>query len=192
MKIKGAREERVEGMSRIAKIPIQIPDKIKVTIAAGKVQMEGPKGKLEMAVPANIQIVQQDKTLSVNRTGNDKQSRANHGTMRAILANMIEGLMNGHTRELEIQGIGFRAALQGKKIVFNLGLSHPVEFEIPAGVNIKVPTQTSILIEGADNILVGQTAASIRAIKEVEPYKGKGIRYVGENVRRKQGKSVAK
>jgi len=179
-------------MSRIAKVPIQIPDQVKVTVNAGKVSMEGPKGKLELMLPSHIELVQKDKTLNVNRHSNEKQARANHGTVRAHLANMIKGLMNGHQRELEIQGIGFRATLQGKKIVFNMGLSHPVEFEIPAGINIKVPTQTSILIEGTDNILVGQTAASIRSIKKVEPYKGKGIRYVGENVRRKQGKSVAK
>lgn len=179
-------------MSRIAKIPIQIPDKIKVKIETTKILMEGPRGKLELTVPHGIKVEQKDKTLGVARLNNDKQARANHGTVRAHLANMIEGLMNGHKRELEIQGIGFRAALQGKKIVFNLGFSHPVEYMIPNNIDIKVPTQTSILIEGADNTLVGQVAASIRAIKKVEPYKGKGIRYIGENVRRKQGKSVAK
>ena len=179
-------------MSRTAKVPVKIPEKAKVTIDATKVLVEGPKGKIQMSLPRNIKVEQKDGIVMVSRLSQDKQTRANHGTVRAHLVNMIEGTINGHKRELEIQGIGFRAALQGKKVMFNLGLSHPVEFEIPAGIDIKVPSQTSIMIEGIDNILVGQVAAKLRSIKKVEPYKGKGIRYLGENVRRKQGKSVAK
>ena len=179
-------------MSRIAKIPIEIPDQVKVILEDRWVRVEGSKGKLELPIPQGIQIEKNENSLLVNRVNNEKQVKANHGTVRALLAKMIEGLTNGHKRELEIQGIGFRALLQGKKIIFNVGLSHPVEFDIPEGVDIKVPTQTSITVEGIDNVQVGQVAARIRAIKPVEPYKGKGIRYVGENVRRKQGKSVAK
>jgi len=179
-------------MSRTAKIPIVIPEKVKVTIEATKILIEGPKGKLERKVPHNIKIDQKDNALTVDRLNNEKQTRANHGTIRALIANMIEGVVNGHKKELEIQGIGFRAAVQGKKVVFNVGFSHPVEFDIPEDVDIKLPTQTSITVEGMDNIRVGQIAARIRLIKKVEPYKGKGIRYVGENVRRKQGKSVTK
>jgi len=179
-------------MSRLAKIPIVVPEKVKVTMDAHKVQMEGPKGKVEVILPFNITVDLKDKKLMVNRKSNEKQARANQGTIRAHLANMVEGLMNGHKRELEIQGIGFRAALAGKKITFNLGLSHPVEFEVPKEVDVKVPSQTSIILESPDNTLVGQVAASIKRIKPVEPYKGKGIRYVGQFVRRKQGKSVTK
>src|SRR5262245_29658007 len=179
-------------MSRLAKIPVEIPDKVKVTIDAQKIHMEGPKGKVDVRLPANVKVEQKDKKLLVNRTSDDKQARANQGSIRAHLANVVEGIMNGHKRELEIQGIGFRAALQGKKITFNLGLSHPVEFEVPKEVEVKVPSQTQILLESADVILVGQVAARIKAIKPVEPYKGKGIRYSGQFVRRKQGKSVTK
>jgi len=179
-------------MSRIARIPIEIPSGVKVTIDTGLVKMEGPKGKLDLKVPHNITVEQKDNALAVDRKSNEKQARANHGTIRAHLANNLEGLTNGHKRELEIQGIGFRAALQGKKIVFNLGFSHPVEFDVPEDVDVKVPNQTSMIVEGVDNVRVGQIAAQIRALKPVEPYKGKGIRYVGENVRRKQGKSVTK
>ena len=179
-------------MSRIAKIPVQIPDKVKVTLEVHNVHMEGPKGKLDLKVPTGIKVEQKENKLLVNRTSNEKQARANHGTMRANLANMIEGLMNGHKKELEIQGIGFRAQLQGKKIVFSLGFSHPVEFSIPAGVKVLAPKPTEIVVEGIDSALVGYVAANIRGFKIPEPYKGKGIRYVGELVRRKQGKSVTK
>jgi len=179
-------------MSRIAKIPVILPNQIKTTISSGSVHMDGTKGKVEIKIPDRISVEQKGNALIVNRHADDKQSRADHGTTRAHLANMVEGVMVGHKKELEIQGIGFRAQLQGNKIVFNLGLSHPVEFDIPSDVQIKIPTQTSISIEGVNNARVGQIAASIRSLKPVEPYKGKGIRYVGESVRRKQGKSVTK
>jgi len=139
-----------------------------------------------------MQVEHKNDQLVINRLSDAKQNRANHGTMRANLANMITGLTQGHKKELEIQGIGFRAQLQGDKITFNLGFSHPVEFFVPKDVQVTVPTPTSIVVEGADNISVGQVASTIRGLKPVEPYKGKGIRYVGEVVRRKQGKSVTK
>lgn len=179
-------------MSRIGKIPVAVPKEVKVTIDASKVHMEGSKGKLELNIPSGIKVALKDSQLLVTRQSDIKQMKATHGTIRACLVNMVTGVTKGHKKDLEIQGLGFRAQLQGKKIVLNLGLSHLVEFEVPATVKVTIPTQTSIIIEGPDNSAVGQVAASIRAIKPVEPYKGKGIRYVGEFVRRKQGKSVTK
>lgn len=179
-------------MSRIGKIPVAVPKEAKVSVEPSRVHIEGPKGKLDLALPEGIKVELKDGHLVVTRLSDTKQAKSTHGTIRARLVNMMEGVTKGHKKDLEIQGLGFRAQLQGKKIMFNLGLSHPVEFEVPNTVKVAVPTQTSITIEGADNVAVGQVAAKIRAIKPVEPYKGKGIRYVGEFVRRKQGKSVTK
>lgn len=179
-------------MSRIGKNPVSVPKGIKVAVNGGTVSLEGPKGKLNLDIPNGITVEHKEEKLTVGRLSETKQNRATHGSIRAHLSNMIEGLVNGHKKELEIQGIGFRVNLQGKKLVFNLGLSHPVEFEIPTDVKVTVPSQTSIIIEGANKDSVGQVAAKIRLLKPVEPYKGKGIRYVGEIVRRKQGKSVTK
>ncbi len=179
-------------MSRIGKIPVSVPKEVKVKVEGTSVLLEGPKGKLSLNIPVGIKVAFKDDQLKIDRVSNEKQNRANHGTVRANLANMVTGLIQGHKKELEIQGIGFRAQLQGKKIVFNLGFSHPVEFDVPECVNVTVPNQTSITVEGNDNRRVGEVAAKIRALKPVEPYKGKGIRYVGEYVRRKQGKSVTK
>ncbi len=179
-------------MSRTGKIPVDVPKGVKVNVETSKVSLEGPKGKLDLDIPYGVNVEFKDEKLTVTRNSNSKQTRANHGTIRARLANMIVGITDGHKKDLEIQGIGFRAQLQGKKISFNLGLSHPVEFEVPDCVKVTVPNQTSITIEGSDNVMVGQISAKIRDLKPVEPYKGKGIRYVGENVRRKQGKSAAK
>ncbi len=179
-------------MSRTGKVPIDVPSGVKINAETGKVSVEGPKGKLELGIPHGINVEFKDEKLTVTRVSDAKQNRSNHGTIRARLSNMIVGVTEGHKKELEIQGIGFRAQLQGKKISFSLGFSHPVEFEIPDCVTATVPNQTSITIEGADNVSVGLISAKIRDLKPVEPYKGKGIRYVGEIVRRKQGKSAAK
>lgn len=179
-------------MSRIGKNPVSVPKDLKVTIGSSNVLIENSKGKLNLLLPRGIQVENQEANLVVSRKSDTKQNRANHGTIRAHLKNMIIGLTEGHKKDLEIQGIGFRAQLQGKKIVFNLGFSHPVEFDVPDDVKVTVPTQTAITVEGNNAERVGQVAARIRALKPVEPYKGKGIRYVGEIVRRKQGKSVGK
>lgn len=179
-------------MSRKGKEPIKVVNGVKISIASSEVKVEGPKGKLSITLPSGIALQQKENEILVSRANNTKQSRANHGTVRSLVANMITGVSEGHKRNLEIQGLGFRAQLQGKKIVFNLGFSHPVEYVVPDVVKATVPDQTNIIIEGADNIMVGQVAAQIRALKPVEPYKGKGIRYAGEVVRRKQGKSVSK
>lgn len=179
-------------MSRVGKNPISVPKDVKVNIDAANVNIEGAKGKLALHIPNGINVELKDDRLTVTRLSNAKQNRANHGTIRARLANMVIGVTEGHKKELEIQGIGFRAQLQGQKLTMILGFSHPVEYEVPDFVKATVTKQTSIMIEGPDNVLVGQIAAKIRDMKRVEPYKGKGIRYVGENVRRKQGKSATK
>ncbi len=179
-------------MSRIGKVPISVPNDVKVTIDNTSVIVDGKKGKLSLNIPQGITVKQEKDQLLIGRTSEVKQVRANHGTVRANLRNMIIGLTQGHKKELEIQGVGLRANLQGNKIAFNLGFTHPVEFIIPKGVTVTVPTQTSIIIEGSDRALIGQVAAKIRALKPPEPYKGTGIRYVGEKVKKKQGKSVTK
>ncbi len=179
-------------MSRKGKVPVSIPSGVKVALEASTIKVEGPKGKLDLDIPHGINVESKDDQLTVARISNMKQNRANHGTIRARLQNMVDGVTNGHKKELEIQGLGFRVQLQGKKLVFSLGLSHPVEFEGPKDVTLAAPSQTSITVEGIDKVLVGETAAKIRALKPAEPYKGKGIRYLGETILRKQGKSVSK
>ncbi len=179
-------------MSRIGKIPVEIPGDVKVRVDAGVVHLEGPKGRLSFPIPTGIRVETEDGRIVVRRVSDAKQHRANHGTVRAHLQNMIVGVRTGHRKDLEIQGIGFRAQMQGRKLVLALGFSHPVEFEAPDGVSVSAPNQTSIVVEGCDKAFVGEVAARIRRLKPPEPYKGKGIRYVGERVRRKQGKSVGK
>lgn len=179
-------------MSRIGKIPVSVPKEVKVAIAPDKINLEGPKGKLSLTIPANIKIEFKDQFLKVTRSNDEKQSLTNHGTIRAHLVNMIDGVTKGHKKELEIQGIGFRAATTGKNVTFNLGFSHPIEFPIPADLKVTITNQTLIAIEGPDIQRVGEAAAKMKALKPVEPYKGKGIRYVGQFVRRKQGKAVTK
>ncbi len=179
-------------MSRLGKIPVAIPKGVKIQPDAVRVLVEGPKGKLTLPVPHGVKVETKEEKILVSRFLNDKQTRANHGTIRSRLANMIAGVTQGHKQQLEIQGVGFRAQVQGKKLLLNLGFSHPVEYDIPDGVSVKTPKPTDIEIEGIDNALVGEVAAKIRCIKPPEPYKGKGIRYSGEIVRRKQGKSVTK
>ncbi len=179
-------------MSRIGKVPVTIPKEVKVAIEPSLLKVEGPKGKLALPIPLGIKIEQKDAVIRVNRVTDTKQNRANHGTILRILENMIAGVTKGHKKELEIQGVGFRAQMKGDVLVLNVGFSHPVEYKIPKEVKVSAPTQTSLVIEGPDKFLVGQVAANIRDIKPTEPYKGKGIRYLGEIVRRKQGKSVTK
>jgi large subunit ribosomal protein L6 len=179
-------------MSRIGKIPLAFPKEIKINITPVAVNMEGPKGKLTLPLPQAVKVEQKDQAFVITRLNDTKQARANHGTVRALLKNMIVGVTKGHAQELEIQGLGFRAQATGQKLVLNLGFSHPVDFMVPAGIKVATPKPTEIKLEGADNILLGQVAAKIRDIKPPEPYKGKGIRFSGEIVRRKQGKSVTK
>jgi len=179
-------------MSRIGKIPVAVPKDVKVAVESGLIRCEGPKGKLALNIPDGLTIENKDGRITIGRAKNTKQCRTDHGTLRANLVNMVQGVSKGHKKELEIQGVGFRAQLQGAKLVMNLGFSHPVEFPVPKEVKVAVPQPTSITIEGVDKAFVGMVAANIRDIKRPEPYKGKGIRYLKEVVRRKQGKSVTK
>ncbi len=145
-----------------------------------------------MGIPAGIALEHKENKLFVNRLNDTKQARSNHGTTKRIIVNMCDGVTNGHRRDLEIQGVGFRAAVQGNKLVLNLGFSHPIEFEVPKEVKVTSAKPTEIAVEGVDKAMVGLVASQIRAFKLPEPYKGKGIRYAGEVVKRKQGKQVTK
>jgi large subunit ribosomal protein L6 len=178
-------------MSRIGRKPIELPAKVNVSIgAAGAVTVEGPKGKLSWTLPKAVSVRQDGNTITVDRAEETRQVRALHGLSRALLANMVTGVHEGFKKNLEIQGVGFKAAVQGDKLNLSLGKSHPILFPIPKEVKITVAENTKIAIEGIDKHLVGQTAADIRAYYPPEPYKGKGIRYAGEQVRRKEGKTV--
>jgi large subunit ribosomal protein L6 len=178
-------------MSRIGKKPIELPAKVKVSVGAeGAVTVEGPKGKLSWTLPKAVRLKTEGNTLTLDRDGDSRQARALHGLSRALLANMVTGVNEGFKKELEIQGVGFRAAVQGDKLNLSLGKSHPILFNIPKEVKITVNDNTKIAIEGIDKHLVGQIAADIRAFYPPEPYKGKGIRYAGEQIRRKEGKTV--
>ncbi len=179
-------------MSRIGKIPLALPKEVKLTITPTTINMEGPKGKLAMQLPLGIKVEQGDQGIIVSRVNDTKQNKANHGTIRALIKNMVVGVTKGHAKDLEIQGIGFRGTVAGQKLLLNLGFSHPVEFIVPATVKVLMPKPTEIKLESPDKILLGQVAAKIRGIKPPEPYKGKGIRYVGEIIKRKQGKSTTK
>lgn len=179
-------------MSRKGKIPIVLNKDAKIIVDKTGVRVEGPKGKLAVVLPEGINVEQKDGKLIVSRVGDEKQTRANHGTIRALLVNMIDGVTKGHRKELQISGVGFRAQATGQKLVLNVGFSHPVEYPVPAEVKVATPQPTSITIEGVDKSLVGRVAAEIRDVKRPEPYKGKGIMYAGEVIRRKQGKSVTK
>ncbi len=179
-------------MSRIAKTPVIVPKNVKIVLAPTTVEVQGPKGKLSMNLPSGIALEQKEDKLFVNRLNDTKQSKSNHGTTKRLIVNMCDGVTNGHRKDLEIQGVGFRAAVQGNKLVLNIGFSHPVEYEFPKEVKVVSAKPTEISIEGVDKALVGLVAAKIHDFKPPEPYKGKGIRYVGEVVRRKQGKQVTK
>lgn len=178
-------------MSRVGKKPIQIPSNVKVTVSGLRVQVEGPKGKLEYVTPPNFKIEIKDGLLTVFRPSDAKQDMAYHGLARNMINNMIKGVTDGFSKSLEIHGVGFRAQIQGKILVIQLGFTHPINFQIPEGIVIEVPKPTDIIVKGIDKQKVGQAAANIRNYLRPEPYKGKGIRYVGEYVRKKAGKAVA-
>ncbi|MDF2854161.1 MAG: rplF [Neobacillus sp.] len=176
-------------MSRIGKLPIEIPAGVTVTVVNGNVTVKGPKGELSRSFNPDIVISVEENTLTVTRPSDSKEHRALHGTTRAVIANMVEGVSAGFERKLELIGVGYRAQKQGTKLVLNVGYSHPVEFNPEAGLEIEVPTNTKITIKGIDKERVGALAANIRQVRPPEPYKGKGIRYEGEFVRRKEGKT---
>ncbi len=175
-------------MSRIGKKPVAIPAGVSIDVAPGRVQVNGPKGELSQQLSTDMAVAVDDGVLTVARPTDRAPHRALHGLTRSLIANMVEGVTNGFTKELEIQGVGYRARLQGKSLELSVGYSHTVTIPAPDGIEIEVPQPTQIIIRGIDKQLVGETAARIRRVRPPEPYKGKGIRYAGEHVRRKVGK----
>lgn len=178
-------------MSRIGKKPIQVPNNVKVGIDGNTIFVEGPKGKLVFEMHPDMKAEVKEGQFIVSRNSDDKSAMSLHGLTRTLINNMIIGVTSGFQKELEMIGVGFRAQVSGKKLVIQLGFSHPVEFHIPEGIVIETPKPTQIVIKGIDKQKVGEVAAEIRAFYPPEPYKGKGIRYVGEYVRKKVGKAVA-
>ena len=178
-------------MSRIGKKSIEIPEKVRMDISdAGSIKVEGPKGKLEWILPKQIKLRIEGKQAVLDRSTEARTVKALHGLSRSLIYNMVIGVSQGFRKGLEIQGVGFRAQVQGKNLNLNIGFSHPVVFPIPDGIKITVTENTKILIEGIDKQMVGQVAADIRSFYPPEPYKGKGIRYAGEQILRKEGKTV--
>lgn len=178
-------------MSRIGKRPIKIPDKVNVKLSAGKIFVEGPKGKLEWTLPPQVEVKVTETEISVKRLKEDKISSSMHGLTRAYISNLVKGVSEGYVKALEVRGVGYRAQAQGKNINLQLGFSHPILYQIQEGVTVKTPKPTQIVVEGIDRAKVGEVAAEIRDFLKPEPYKGKGIRYTGEYVRKKAGKAVA-
>ena len=178
-------------MSRIGKKPIPVPSGVKINkLADGRVEVQGPKGKLNVLVPRQIKLEQKDGVLNALRE--NEEHRALHGLARALLANAVHGVTSGFKKELDIVGVGYRAELKGKVVSFALGKSHPVEFPIPEGIQIAVDKQTHLIVSGADKAQVGQVAANLRALRPPDPYKQKGIRITGERLKKKAGKAGAK
>ena len=179
-------------MSRVGKSPIPVPSGVDIAIDGTHITVKGPKGTLERTLPGPITIRQEDGELVVERADDQRESRALHGLSRALLNNMVVGVTDGFRKELEIHGVGYRANAQGdRKIELQLGFSHPVHVDAPEGITFEVPAPTQIIVAGVDKELVGQVAADIRALRKPEPYKGKGVRYKDEHVRRKAGKAGA-
>ena len=177
-------------MSRIGKQPIAIPPNVKVEVKGQKVSVEGPKGKLNWELPRRTSLKVDNGKVIVSRQGDDSESRALHGLSRALVNNMVRGVSEGFSKKLEIQGVGFKAAVAGKAVNLNLGYSHPISYPIPDQIKVTVEENTKLTIEGPDRQVVGQVAAEIRAFYPPEPYKGKGVRYTDERVVRKEGKTV--
>jgi len=175
-------------MSRIGRKPISLPEAVTVELAPGRVAVKGPKGELSQAVSTAIEVEQDDGTVTVSRPTDRGEHRALHGLTRSLIANMVEGVTEGFEKRLEIQGVGYRAALKGKSLEMALGYSHPVSVEPPDGIEFEVPQPTEVVVRGIDKQLVGQVAADIRKRRPPEPYKGKGVRYRDEHVMRKVGK----
>jgi large subunit ribosomal protein L6 len=175
-------------MSRIGKQPIQVPEGVSVSLGAGRVTVNGPRGELNQQVSERMEIAEEGGVLTVRRATDRGDDRALHGLTRSLIANMVEGVTEGFSKQLEIQGVGYRARLQGKALELSVGYSHPVSIPAPDGIEFEVPQPTQVIVRGIDKQLVGEIAARIRRVRPPEPYKGKGIRYAGEHVRRKVGK----
>lgn len=179
-------------MSRIGKRPITIPNKVTVTIEGQQVTVKGPKGELQRVLPKQVTIEQEGETIQVRRRDESKVARQRHGLSRTLVANMVEGVSKGFERRLAIQGVGYRAQVQGRNLILNVGYSQPVEIVPPEDVQLAVEGNTNVIVSGINKEIVGNTAAKIRAVRPPEVYKGKGIRYVGEMIRRKAGKAGKK
>ncbi len=178
-------------MSRIGKKPIPVPDGVKILLDGNVVRAEGPKGKLTQPLSTGMTAKLDGKVLTIERGDDSRTARALHGLTRSLVANMVHGVKDGYERKLEIVGIGYRAQMQGKNIQLALGYSHPVIFPLPEGVTAEIEKQVSVTLKGADKALLGETAAKLRALRKPDPYKGKGIKYADETIRRKQGKTGA-
>jgi len=177
-------------LSRVGKLPIKIPEKVEIKIDGNKINVKGPKGELSQEINKNISIKIEDDTLTVQRADDNKYLRSLHGLYRALIYNMIVGVLDGYNRELTIVGIGYKAEMKGKALVLNIGYSHPVVFIPPGGIEFTLKSPTEITVSGIDKELVGNVASKIRNIKPPEPYKGKGIRYKDERVKKKAGKTT--
>ncbi len=178
-------------MSRIGKMPVTVPGGAEVTLSGNVVTVKGAKGQSTLQIPALITVAVEGGRVSVGRKNETKEARALHGTIRNTIKNMILGVQSGYVKELEIQGVGYKAQLQGKILVLSLGFSHDIKYEIPEGIKVEVAGATDLKVSGHEKALVGLVASRIRAFAPAEPYKGKGVRYKGEQVRRKEGKAVA-
>ena len=178
-------------MSRIGKKPIAVPKGVTIQVSPGSVAVKGQKGELKLPVSAGVKLALEGTTLTVSAANDERETRALQGTTRALIANMIEGVSKGYEKKLEIAGVGYDAALEGKVLVLKLGFNRPVRFPVPATVTIDVPTPTTLVVKGIDNQQVGSVAAAIRKLRKPEPYKGKGIKYSGEIIKRKSGKAFA-
>ncbi|MBW4567597.1 MAG: 50S ribosomal protein L6 [Tolypothrix carrinoi HA7290-LM1] len=176
-------------MSRIGKRPITVPAKVQITVDGTLVVVKGPKGELSRDLPTNVIVSQEGEILQVNRRDDSRTSRQLHGLCRTLVANMVEGVSTGFQRRLEIQGVGYRAQVQGRNLILNMGYSHQIQIAPPEGIQFAVEGTTNVIVSGYDKEIVGNTAAKIREVRRPEPYKGKGIRYAGEVVRRKAGKT---
>lgn len=179
-------------MSRIGKRPINIPGKVTVTIDGQNVIVKGPKGELSRVLPAEVTVEQEGEAILVKRRNESRPARQRHGLSRTLVANMVDGVDQGFQKRLEIQGVGYRAQVQGRNLILNVGYSKPVEITPPEGIQVAVENNTNVIVSGIDKEIVGNTAARIRDVRPPEPYKGKGIRYAGEVVRRKAGKAGKK
>lgn len=175
-------------MSRVGKSPIEVPEKVEVTLASGEISVKGPLGTLTQRLTPVVEIEKQDKTLLFKPAGNSRQANAMSGTTRSLVANMVTGVTKGFERRLTLVGVGYRAQAQGDKLNLTLGFSHPIVHPMPKGVKVETPTQTEIVLKGMDRQVVGQVAAEVRAYRRPEPYKGKGVRYTGEQIVRKETK----
>ncbi len=178
-------------MSRIGKIPLALPAGVQVSKNGTQLVCKGPKGQLELAISDGVEVAIAGNTVTITRTGETRLSRAMHGTTRALLSNMVDGVTKGYSKSLEIVGVGYKATLQGKKVMLNVGFANIIEVAIPEGVTVALPDPTHINVSGVDKQAVGQLAATLRAARKPEPYKGKGVRYANEVVRKKAGKSAA-